>query len=70
MKDKRGKCKMKNKEAEIKLNIRLSRETVLTSRSEDYIDKLAKSINKVIDNVQERQKECSEKIHCTLDVEL
>lgn len=70
MKDKRGKCKMKNKKAEIKLNIRLSRETVLTSRSEDYIDKLAKSINKVIDNVQERQKECSEKIHCTLDVEL
>lgn len=62
--------KMKNKEAEIKLNIRLSRETVLSSTREVYIDKLEKSINKVIDNVQERQKECSEKIHCTLDIEL
>ena len=62
--------KMKNKEAEIKLNIRLSRETVLSRESENYIDRLEKSINKVIDNVQERQKECSEKIHCTLDVEL
>ena len=62
--------KMKNKEAEIKLNIRLSRETVLSSTREVYIDKLEKSINKVIDNVQERQKECSEKIHCILDIEL
>lgn len=62
--------KMKNKEAEIKLNIRLSRETVLSSTREVYIDKLEKSINKVIDNVQKKQKECRKSINCTLDVEL